>query len=117
MGIFRKLFSRRKDENEEEQQDYDAGTEDVKTEVPPWSRGYDERFQQRQDRFSEAGMGWQQPPQPQQPMQQSSGSHEIIIAKLDVINAKLDSLNQRLANLERYAADDEKEKSSSRSRW
>ena len=112
MGIFGRLFSRKKrDEDGEEEQGYDSEMEEVRTEVPPWSRGYEERSQQRQDRSSGFGQEWGQP---QQPMQQA-GSHEIILAKLDVINAKLDSLNQRLANLERYASEDEKDKS--RSRW
>ena len=111
MGIFGKLFSRKKrDGDEEEERSYDAGAEEVRTEVPPWSRGYEEKFQQRQDRSSGFGQEWGQP---QQPLQQQAGSHEIILAKLDVINAKLDSLNQRMANLERYAAEEEK----SRSRW
>ncbi|MBS3151578.1 hypothetical protein J4443_04320 [Candidatus Woesearchaeota archaeon] len=116
MGIFGMLrFWRKKDENEEEERGYEEGAGEIRTEVPPWSRGYDDRFQQRQDRFSGAGGEWGQPQQPQQSQQQSSGSHEIILAKLDLINAKLDSLNQRLANLERYASEDDREKS--RSRW
>ncbi len=115
MGIFNWLRSRKKNEDDSEEQAYNEDLDDVKTEVPPWSRGYEEKFQQRQnrtDRFSDAGREWGQA---QQPMQQSSGSNEIILAKLDVISAKLDNLNQRLANLERYAVDDEKDKS--RARW
>lgn len=119
MGIFGRLFSRKKKgEDEEDQPGYGEEDEDggVKTEIPPWSRGYEENFPRRQAQPFQ--QDWQQPQQPQQQQfQQQAGSHEIIIAKLDVINAKLDSLNQRLANLEKYAADDEKEKNSSRSRW
>ncbi len=110
MGIFSWL-RRKKSDDENEEQAYDESLDDVKTEVPPWSRGYDDLNQQRQDRFSSN----QERQQPQQ-FQQASGSNELIIAKLDVINAKLDSLNQRLANLERYAIDDGKEKNS-RARW
>lgn len=99
------------EETEEDQgQGYESGyneAENLRTEVPPWSRNYDENPSRRQAQFPPEGQ-W-----PQQP-QQSTGAHEIILAKLDVINAKLDSLNQRLANLERYAAEEEK---SSRSRW
>ncbi len=112
MGIFGRLFSRKKRDDEDEQ-GYEEEMEDVKTQVPPWSRGYEENFPRKGQQFQQ---DWQQPQQPQQQQfQQQSGSHEIILAKLDVINAKLDSLNQRLANLERYATEDEKEKS--RSRW
>lgn len=107
MGIFGKLFKKKR--NEDEQVDYEGGEEDFRTEVPPWSRGYEEQFQQRPNRFG-SGQEWQQPQQNQQ-----QTGNEIIIAKLDLINAKLDSLNQRLANLERYATEDEKDKS--RSRW
>ena|SRR3989344_3440712 len=108
MGIFGKLFSRKKrDEDEAEEQGYETDIEPQRTEVPPWSRNYEDNFSRRQPQpFQQE---WQQPQQqPQQ--QQSSGTHEIILAKLDVINAKLDSLNQRLANLERYAAEEEKSK-------
>ena len=106
MGIFKKLFSRKKSDDEMEEQNYEPDFEQPRTEVPPWSRNYEDNFSRRQ----------QQPLQewPQQQNQQSSGSPELILAKLDVINAKLDSLNQRLANLERYATEEEK---SSKSRW
>ena len=107
MGIFGKLlFWRKKDEDEGEEQSYEPDIEPQRTEVPPWSRGYEENFSRRQSNQSNFSQEWQQPRQ----QQQSSGSHEIILAKLDVINAKLDSLNQRLANLERYAAEEEKSK-------
>ena len=113
MGVFGKLrfWKKHDDEEDEQQPGYGAEDEgeDVKTQVPPWSKGYEERYPQRQERFERFGGEWQ-PQQPQQQFQQSSGSHEVIIAKLD-------SLNQRLANLERYAADDEREKNSSRARW
>ena len=113
MGIFSWLrFGRKKEEDEEQQSDFEAEAgEQPRTEIPPWSRGYEDNFQRRQ---TGPAQEWGQPQQPQQFPQQSTGSHEIILAKLDVINAKLDNLNQRLANLERYAAaEDEK----SRSRW
>lgn len=112
MGIFSWLRFGRKKEEEEEQEDFEAEAgEQPRTEIPPWSRGYEETQPRRQTPFSQE---WQQPQQPQQFQQQQTGANEIILAKLDVINAKLDSLNQRLANLERYAAaEDEK----SRSRW
>lgn len=105
MGIFKKLFSRKKSDDEMEEQNYEPDFEQPRTEVPPWSKNYDDS--PRRGQFQNE---W---PQPQQ-AQQSSGANEIILAKLDVINAKLDSLNQRLANLERYAAEEEK---SSKPRW
>ncbi len=106
MGIFRKLFSRKKRDEDEAEEGYESDIEPLRTEVPPWSRGYEENFSRRQAQpFQQE---WQPPQQQQQ--QQSSGVNEIILAKLDVINAKLDSLNQRLANLERYAAEEEKSK-------
>ena len=105
MGIFGKLFSRKKrDEDEAEEQGYETDIEPQRTEVPPWSRNYEDNFSRRQTQPLQ--QEWQQPQQ----QQQGSGAHEIILAKLDVINAKLDSLNQRLANLERYAAEEEKSK-------